>query len=335
MDRYFLGIDVGTTKTHALIATETGEALGFGESGCGNPAAVGYDGLARAMQEATAEALDAAGIARNGIAGAGFGISGYDWPSQRPALLTSIDALGLSAPVEVVNDALITLLAGASDGWGVAVVAGTSCNCWGRDREGREGRMTGFAWLGEAAGAGELVDKALEAVALEWTHRGPSTRLTQAFVESTGTASVEDFLEQLTIGDLDVGASAAPLVFRVAEEGDEVAQDLIEWAGRELGSMVVGVTRQLGFEELAFEVVTAGSFFKGSPSLTEAMEATISPVAPGAHIVRLQTPPVVGGAVLGMEQAGIEVRALRDAVRRSTQKLLKALDRQVTPDDKE
>lgn len=335
MPRYFLGIDVGSTKTHALITTETGEAVGFGEDGPGNPVAVGYDGLARAMQAATVEAIAGAGIARDRIAGAGFGISGYDWPSQRQALLTSIDALDLNAPVEVVNDALISLLAGASRGWGVAVVAGTSCNCWGRDREGREGRMTGFAWLGEAAGAGELVGEALRAIALEWTQRGPSTRLTQAFVELASVGSVEELLEQLTIGDLRIGASAAPLVFRVAEEGDPVAQDLIEWAGRELGSMVIGVTRQLGFETLAFEVVTAGSFFKGSPSLTEAMGATIRPVAPGARIVPLRTPPVVGGALLGMEQTGIEVRALRDVLRRSTQELLQALDRQVTPEDME
>lgn len=315
--RYFLGIDVGGTKTHALIADESGRALGFGQSGPGNPEVVGYDGMARVLQEATDEALAAGNIPREAIAGAGFGIGGYDWPSQRPAILEAIRTLGLNAPVEIVNDALIGLLAGAEQGWGVAVVAGTSCNCWGRDPSGREGRMTGFSWLGEAAGAGELVLKALQAVALEWTRRGPPTRLTQAFVELAGLPSVEALLEALTIGGLYIGAEAAPLVFRVAAEGDPVALELIRWAGRELASMAIGVIRQLDLASLSFEVVLAGSFFNGSPLLAETMAETIHPVAPGARLVRLEVPPVVGAVILGMEQAGLPTSPLRPALIRS------------------
>ena len=36
MTRYFLGIDVGGSKTHALIADEQGRACGFGKAGPGN-----------------------------------------------------------------------------------------------------------------------------------------------------------------------------------------------------------------------------------------------------------------------------------------------------------
>jgi|YNPBryantNP2012_1023418.scaffolds.fasta_scaffold00418_15 N-acetylglucosamine kinase-like BadF-type ATPase len=314
---YFLGVDVGGSKTHALIADASGHALGFGQSGPGNPESVGYERLARVLQEATDEALSAAGISREMIAGAGFGIGGYDWPSQRPAMLEAIGALGLSAPVEIVNDALIALLAGAEQGWGVAVVAGTSCNCWGRSPDGREGRMTGFSWLGEAAGAGELVLKALQAIALEWTRRGPATRLTRAFVELAGLPDVEALLEALTIGGLYIGAEAAPVVFRVAAEGDEVALELVRWAGRELASMAIGVIRQLDLAPLSFEVVLAGSFFNGSPLLAETMAETIYPVAPGARLVRLEVPPVVGAVILGMEQAGLPASPLRPVLIRS------------------
>jgi N-acetylglucosamine kinase-like BadF-type ATPase len=34
--RYFLGVDAGGTKTHALITDETGQAVGFGAGGPGN-----------------------------------------------------------------------------------------------------------------------------------------------------------------------------------------------------------------------------------------------------------------------------------------------------------
>ena len=71
------------------------------------------------------------------IGGAGFGISGYDWPSERQPTLQAIATLGLSCPVDAVNDALIGLLAGSAQGWGIAVVSGTGCNCRGWDRERR------------------------------------------------------------------------------------------------------------------------------------------------------------------------------------------------------
>jgi N-acetylglucosamine kinase-like BadF-type ATPase len=323
MRRYFLGVDVGATKSHVLIADNLGQALGLGTGGCGNPDSVGYDGFAEVLRTATDEALAAAGITRDEIAGAGFGIGGYDWPSQREPILQAIGTLGLDAPLEPVNDAVIGLVAGAEAGWGVAVVAGTSCNCWGWDRDRRIGRMTGHSWLGEAAGGSELVLKAIQAVALEWTWRGPPTRLSSAFVELTNAQDVAGLLEGLSAGHIHLGSEAAPLVFRVAAEGDPVAQELILWAGRELGSMANGVIRQLGFEALAFDVVLAGSFFNGSPLVAVTMREVIHSVAPDARLVRLHVPPVVGGVLLGMEQAGMKHAAVREALIASTNELLR------------
>src|SRR5512136_56265 len=103
MKRYFLGVDVGGTKTHALIADESGQASGFGEAGPGNHEGVGYDGLAAALQIAIEQALARAGISRRQIAGAGFGVGGYDWPSEREPTLRAIGTLGIHAPLEAVN----------------------------------------------------------------------------------------------------------------------------------------------------------------------------------------------------------------------------------------
>ena len=44
MTRYFLGIDIGGTKSHALVADDTGQALGLGVGGPGNYEVVGYSG---------------------------------------------------------------------------------------------------------------------------------------------------------------------------------------------------------------------------------------------------------------------------------------------------
>jgi len=57
--------------------------------------------------------------------------------------------------------------------------------------------------------------------------------------------------------------------------------------------------------------VLVGSLYDGGPLLTEAMRRTVQAVAPGARLVRLAAPPVVGGILLGMEQAGLDGRAAR------------------------
>src|SRR5215216_5687858 len=109
--RYYLGADLGATKTHTLIVDETGRALGFGESGPANHESVGYDGMFQSMYEGLEQALRSAGLKKAEITGAGFGVAGYDWPSEIEATASVIDRLALSAPYRFVNDAVPGLIA--------------------------------------------------------------------------------------------------------------------------------------------------------------------------------------------------------------------------------
>ena len=206
MSRYFLGVDAGGTKTHALIANEAGEAVGFGMAGPGNWESVGYDGLTKNLLEITSQAFEMAKIDSSQIAGAGMGLAGYDWPSQRQAHLEAIQPLRLSCPLEIVNDTTLGILAGAEDGWGVSVVSGTGCNCrgWSRDHQ-REGRVVGGGshWSGEAAGGYDILARAMRAVTFEWVKRGPATALTPVLIKLTGAKDLDDLVEGVYLGRYD------------------------------------------------------------------------------------------------------------------------------------
>jgi N-acetylglucosamine kinase-like BadF-type ATPase len=284
---------------------------------------VGYLGLAHAIKTAATQALAQAQLSMELIAGAGLGVAGYDWSSERePTLHVAREALGTRAPLEAVNDALIGLIAGASEGWGVGIEAGTGCNCYGRDRHGRIGHVTGSGWrMGEAAGAYQVVDAALHCVSREWSRRGPATALTPAFITLTGARDLEDLLEGLCERRYSLNASAAPLVFQVAAAGDSQARVVIEWAGRELAGLAIGVIRQLGIEALDFELVMVGRLFDGGAMLVEPMCAAVHAAAPHARIVRLDAPPVVGGVLLGMEQLGLHIQAARRQLIETTRTL--------------
>ena len=326
--KYFLGVDAGGTKTHALIANETGEAIGFGLAGPGSWESVGYQGLTENLLDTTSQALAMAKIDISQISGSGLGLAGYDWPSQRQDHLDAIHPLTLSCPLEIVNDATLGILAGAEAGWGVSVVAGTGCNCrgWSRDHL-REGRVVGGAshWSGEAAGGFDILFRAMRAVTFEWTRRGPATALTPAFLEQTGAKNLDDLVEGLYLERFDLNPSMILLVFEIARQGDAQALEVIRWAGRELGMMVVSVINQLDLHAEAFDVVLIGSLFDGHPMMTESITSTVQLCAPGARLVRLTVPPVVGGVVLGMQMAGLDARPVRLNLIETTRKLLKEI----------
>jgi N-acetylglucosamine kinase-like BadF-type ATPase len=323
MTTYLLGVDIGSSKTHALIADAHGRPLGLGHAGAGNHEGVGYAGMGQALGTALEGALAAAGVALHQIAAAGLGVSGYDWPSQTPRMRATVREAGLGMPFAVVNDTVLGLLAGAPEGWGVALVSGTGCNCCGRDRSGRTARVTGEGGLfGEFGGGGDLAMRAVQCVSRAWSRRGPPTLLSELLVAALGARDVEDLLEGLAVGRLRARADLAPLVFQAAAAGDLAAQQAVEWAGRALADLALGVVRQLDLAGETFDLVLIGSMFNGGAPLVDPLRADLHAEAPGARLVRLQAPPVVGAVLLALEQLGGPSAEARATLLRETPALL-------------
>ena len=322
---YFLGVDVGGTKTHALISDENGQACGFATGGPGNWEGVGYAGLTRVLLDVVSRAAKAAGIKVDQVAGAGMGIGGFDWPCQRQPHLDAIRPVGLHCPLEIVNDATLGILAGASAGWGVSIVAGTGCNArgWSRDHK-HEGRAVGgnSHWSGEYAGGFDIADRAMRAVAFEWLKRGPATALTPAFIRHFNAENLDDLVEGVYLQRYQFDRSVIMLTFEIARQGDQQALEVMRWAGRELGEIGVGVINQLCLQQEKFDVVLIGSLYDGHPLLVESLRETIFKTAPCANLVRLTVPPVVGGVLLGMEQIGLNGVAVRDTLTFTTKNLI-------------
>ncbi len=321
----YLGVDVGGTKTHALIADENGCALGFALGGPGNWEGVGYHGLTKVLKEVVSTAAHEAGIQINQLAGAGMGIGGYDWPCERQPHLDAIAPLGLKCPLEIVNDASLGILAGARDGWGISIVAGTGCNGrgWSQDHK-HEGRAVGGGshWSGEYAGGFDIAARAMREVTFQWLKRGPETSLTQAFIQHFHADDLDDLVEGVYLQRYEFDSSLVMLVFEIARQGDPQALEVMRWAGDELGQIGVGVIHQLGLEDQSFDVVLIGSLHDGHPLLGQTLRETVQKTAPHAQFIRLAVPPVVGAVLLGMEVSGLNGVAMRDTLISTTRKLL-------------
>lgn len=322
--KYFLGIDVGSSKTHALIADETGQCIGFGKAGGGNHQGVGYDGLANVLKRSFEGACQMARLREDLIAGAGFGIAGYDFPSERNDHLQAIAHLGLRCPVEIINDGANGLISGTSHGVGVNVTAGSGTNCRGRNKDGKEGRIVGNGPVfGEFGGAIEIVYRAMQFVNYAWIKRIPPTRLTKIFLEATDAKDEIDLMEGLSNNDYHLFPFLAVQIINAARAGDHAALDVVRWSAEELGWLAVSVARQIEMENDEIEIVQSGSVFEAGEIITGPMQSIIMQHLPKAKLIRLDGPPVVGPLMLGMQMADIDPYPMRQKLINSAKELVK------------
>lgn len=320
---FFLGIDVGSSKTHALIVDETGRCIGFGKSSGGNHQGMGYDQLEHVLNVSFEQAREMANVALDQITSAGFGVAGYDFPSDRAGHLKAISTLGMSCPVEVVNDGFNGLLAGATRGIGVNVTAGSGTNCRGRGPDGREGRIVGNGTdFGEYGGAIEMTALALQMVNYAWIKRISPTVLTQVIINATSAKDELDLMEGISSGTYHLFPFMALEIIKAARQGDAAAQEVVCRSGEELGWLAVSVARQIEMENDEVEIIQSGSVFEAGELIMKPMRDLVLKHCPKAKLIRLDGPPVVGAVVLGMEQVDFDGYAVRDNMVRTAKEIV-------------
>ncbi len=304
--KYYLGIDAGGTKTFTLIGDETGKILGFGRAGAGNYEAYGVESAKQEIQKAVNSALEEAGLKLSDIKGIGMGIAGADIPEDYVMLEEHIfTPMFGSIPRCFRNDSMAGLRGGTKHPYGIVIACGTGCVCAGKNKEGKEARVGGISEdFGDKVSGSSIGQEGLKAV---WRYRDKIigyTKLVDKFLERSGCKDVDElfykmYKHELTYLDLE---PMAKLVFDAAYDGDNVAADILEWGGRYLGEMVNACARILEMTRYEFDVVMAGSVFKGiSPVLKDAMTTVIHRECPLARPVMPIFEPVVGALLLGME----------------------------------
>jgi N-acetylglucosamine kinase-like BadF-type ATPase len=100
-------------------------------------------------------------------------------------------------------------------------------------------------------------------------------------------------------------------IFQLAADGDETAEEVIRYCASELGQNTNAVIRQLNLQDLTFDVVLIGSVFKAGEIYVQPFRETIHDFAPGAHLILLSVPPVVGSVLLAAEAVGLQNKAFR------------------------
>src|SRR5262245_51738831 len=191
--RYVLGIDAGGTKTVGLLADEDGQVLAEARGGGANLQTHGELEVEKVFDQLM-ETL----ARERPIAAVCLGIAGVDRPADEAVIRDILRRLGHRERARVVNDAVIALAAGAPDGVGVVVLAGTGSIAYGADGRGHTARAGGYGFLLADEGSGYwLGHQALRAVVRSLDGRGPATALVEITFAELGIASVDDLIPRV------------------------------------------------------------------------------------------------------------------------------------------
>ena len=294
--RYVVGIDAGGTKTVGLLADETGAVVAEAR---GSGANLQTDGELE-VEKVFAEIMETLS-GHHPVAAVCLGIAGVDRPHDESVIRGILRRLGHRENARVVNDGAIALVAGAPERVGVVVLAGTGSICYGADRTGRTARAGGYGFLLADEGSGYwLGHQSLRAAVRAADGRGPETRLQGLLFETLGVTSVAELIPRVYEKGLPKHriAALASLVQTAADQGDAVAAELIDGAGRELALAARSVARQLQLDA-PYPVVLAGGVFKGCPSVADALTRQLD--LPAARPALLTVEPARGAVALALD----------------------------------
>jgi N-acetylglucosamine kinase-like BadF-type ATPase len=269
MTDLLIGVDGGGSRVRARLASAQGETLGTGEAGAANPHARGIPAAQNEILLAVQSAFDDAHIPRQIAAAACLGIGGIDRDAER-AEWSAWARSTIASNISVVNDGEIVLAAGSKENWGIALISGTGSIAWGKSRAGAMERAGGWGHLlGDEGSAYDLSRKALRAVARMADGRGAATKLLDAILKEWSLREPSELIPRVYRSEIrpaDV-AHLAPLVVRIAQEGDTIAQQLVQNAAKALARTATTVARKLRFTENEIPLALTGGLMLQAESL--------------------------------------------------------------------
>lgn len=300
---YFLGVDGGGSKTAAVVTDENGTPLGTGVAGGSNHLRVGIDMATRNIERAVNIALVEAGMPIREVEYAYCGIAGSDHPEHHERVVEALRVFFPGGNFIVDTDARIALTGAVGFGSGIVIISGTGSVAFGRNLGGEEARAGGFGPIIGDEGSGYAIARdGLIAIVKSYDGRGPKTMMADVLCRDYGMCSPGDlprFVYATTTRSDDI-ARFGKLVIEAANDGDEVAREIVDRAGRELGYCVLAVARRLSLLQEPFPVAYVGGAFNAGELLLDPLNKMILSEARAARLGPPLHTPVLGAAMMAI-----------------------------------
>ncbi len=303
--KYYIGVDGGGTKTHALCVTETGQEVGIGVSGPTNLTVTSVGSASFNLQEALRQALQTVPPGTH-ITCLAMGLAGIDAPAETQHAQNIFTQALQYIPIDhiiLVNDTQIALENGTDEKNAVVLVSGTGSNCFGRNEHGDTAKAGGMDFLLTDEGSAYAIGyETLRAAVRSADSRGPKTLLEQRVCEHFQIKDIHDLKTAVynpLISKMEV-AEVAKVCTAAMDQGDKVATQIVGNAIDELFLMLKTVITKLQIADKKGDCVFVGGITK-IPHVQTALTQQLHAFAPNLTVKIPEKDPVYGAIKIALD----------------------------------
>jgi len=239
-----LAVDGGGTRCRGAICNEKGEVIAYAEAGPVNYQNIGEVNVEIAFIELLQKLVAQSGENDLKIKQALLGIAGIDTKQDQEIVLriftSALSKVGIETEeLQIENDANMTLYGMSRIRPSLLVISGTGSIVCGINKNGEIARVGGWGhWIGDEGSGYKIAQTAVRHIFKVEDGQEPPSGIKQAVLKYLGLATVQDLMGWVyqKVHGIDEIAALAPLVFRLAKEGDEKSTEILERAALDLAN---------------------------------------------------------------------------------------------------
>lgn len=241
--KYFIGMDGGGTKTHAVIADARGVILAEHVGDASNFQIIGVEKASVVILKLLQQCCKSVRCTPKEISVLALGLTGAGRIADQKRMATGLKKFALAKKVTlkkiiVESDARIALEGAFKGSSGIILIAGTGSIAFGKDSKGNIHRVGGWGRILGDEGSGYFIGRlGLSAITMHIDGRGEKTSLTQSVAKKFGLNDQASIISAVYKNGFDI-ATVAPLVLKEAEKGDEVCSEIVDIAVAELSEHI-------------------------------------------------------------------------------------------------
>jgi len=286
MTKYFLGLDIGGTKTACALADEH-KILGRAKAGSAKVLRVGKAEAAVHLAEVLDAVSRESGVALAEVTASCIGTAGASVPEVTDFLREQM-ASRVGGTLTLVGDEVIALDAAFPGEQGILVVAGTGSIVIGRDSSGWTTIAGGWGpALGDEGSGCVLAQQALRGM-FSAIDAGEEPLLLRRVLDHLGLQTRDDLVGVANALDFSF-ASLMPVVVQAARDGDSVAQKTLKRGGEDLAALVAHVIDRLAKAEPGIanglKIASTGSILEHISEVSSTMQQTLLATYPRLEFV--------------------------------------------------
>ena len=192
---------------------------------------------------------------------------------------------------------------------GLSLICGTGSVGWGRNADGDTSMTSCWGPIGDEGSAYDIARRGVNAAFWAWDGRGPKTMMVDMLLAMFGQTDLRETCTPLyTSPNLRKDfASLSRLVAEAADQGDAVALQVFRDGAKQIAHLLATCANNLGMGDASYRVAsaTSGLVMGSNCRYLNMIREELRQLHPRAEIVPPRFEPVIGAALIALDEAGV------------------------------